>query len=96
LCKGNKVGRGYHKCTECNTHQEEKKAATNGKIKGVIKNKKTKTKIVDLEVDSNFEGGSPIKWQDHEIETLIAIQGELEEEFTKSTKKQGMSFCKKT
>jgi hypothetical protein len=51
---------------------------------------------VDLEVDSNFEGGSPIKWQDHEVETLIAIQGEMEEEFTKSTKKQSMSFCKKT
>lgn len=34
---------------------------------------KTKEEIVDLEVDSNFEGGSPIKWQDHEVETFIAI-----------------------
>ncbi len=46
---------------------------------------------MDLEVAYNF-GGSPIKWQDHEVETLIAIQGEMEEEFTKLTKKQGMSF----
>jgi SOS response regulatory protein OraA/RecX len=50
--------------------------------------KRRQKEIVDLEVDSNFEGRSPIKWQDHEVETLIAIQGEMEEEFTKSTKKK--------
>jgi hypothetical protein len=30
-----------------------------------------------------------IKWKDYEIDTLIAIRTEVEEEFAKSTRKQG-------
>ena len=33
-----------------------------------------------------------INWRDYEIETLIAICGEMEEEFVKSARKQDITF----
>ena len=36
---------------------------------------------------------TPIKWRDYEIEILIAICGEMEEEFAKSARKQDIFFC---
>jgi hypothetical protein len=41
---------------------------------------------------SKGEKEALIKWRDYEIETLIAIRGEMVEEFTKSTRKQGIPF----
>ena len=35
---------------------------------------------------------SRIKWKDFEVHHLIAIRGEMEEEFTKTTNKQGNMF----
>jgi hypothetical protein len=32
-----------------------------------------------------------VKWKDIEVETLIAIRGEMEEEFSKTANKQGMN-----
>ena len=50
-----------------------------------------KTKVDEMNLgDSEGEEDAPIKWRDYEIETLIAIRGEMEEEFAKSTRKQGM------
>ena len=40
--------------------------------------------------DSEGEKVAPIKWRDYEIETLIVIRGEIEEEFAKFARKQGM------
>ena len=51
--------------------------------------KKTKVDEIDLGY-SEGEEEAPIKWRDYEIETLIAIRGEMEEEFAKSARKQGM------
>jgi hypothetical protein len=42
--------------------------------------------------DSEGEEEALIKWRDYEIETLIAIRGEMEEEFAKSARKQGFFF----
>jgi hypothetical protein len=42
--------------------------------------------------DSEGEEEAPIKWQNYEIETFIAIRGEIEEEFAKFARKQGI-FC---
>ena len=51
-----------------------------------------KKKIDEVELgDSEGEEEVPIKWRDYEIETLIAICGEIEEDFAKSTRKQGMN-----
>ena len=50
---------------------------------------KKKVDEVDLG-DSEGKEEAPIKWQDYEIETLIAICGEMEEKFAKSVRKQGM------
>jgi len=33
-----------------------------------------------------------VKWKDFEVYQLIAIRGEMEEEFAKSTNKQGIFF----
>ena len=54
----------------------------------------TKKAIVDEVELGDLEGEeeTPIKWRNYEIETLIAIRGEMEEEFAKSTRKQGMHF----
>jgi hypothetical protein len=41
---------------------------------------------------SKGEKEALIKWRDYEIETLIAIRGEMVEEFTKSARKQGIPF----
>ena len=32
------------------------------------------------------------KWRDFEVETLIALRGELDEEFVRATNKQGRVF----
>ena len=53
--------------------------------------KKTRVDEVELE-DSEGEEEIPIKWRDYEIETLIVIRGEMEEEFAKTARKQGMHF----
>ena len=42
--------------------------------------------------DSEGEEDAPIKWRYYEIETLIAIRDEMEEEFAKSARKQGIPF----
>jgi hypothetical protein len=55
---------------------------------------KKKAKVVEVDLgDSEGEEEAPIKWRDYEIETLIAIRGEMEEEFAKSARKQGMYLC---
>ena len=43
--------------------------------------------------DSEGEEEASIKWRNYEIETLIAVRGEMEEEFAKSARKQGMNWC---
>jgi hypothetical protein len=54
-----------------------------------------KTRVDEVELgDSEGEEEAPIKWRDYEIETLIAIRGEMEEEFAKSTRKQCILFPK--
>jgi hypothetical protein len=56
---------------------------------------KKKTKVDEVELgDSEGEEEAPIKWRDYEIETLIAIRGEMEEEFAKSARKQGIIIPK--
>jgi hypothetical protein len=58
------------------------------------KKKKCSTKkatkgVVDLDGGSSLEGeeSAPTKWRDYEVETLIAIWGEIKEEFTTFAKK---------
>lgn len=51
-----------------------------------------KAKIDEIELgDLEGEDEAFIKWWDHEIETLIAIHSKMEEEYTKSTRKQDMT-----
>ena len=53
--------------------------------------KKAAKEVVDLGGDSSSEEeGSTRKWRDYEVETLIAIRGEMDEEFSRCAKKQGM------
>lgn len=54
--------------------------------------KKAKKDTIELDNDTDTEEECPIKWRDNEIETLIAIRGEMEEEFAKSARKQGKKF----
>ena len=52
--------------------------------------KKAKTPVIEL--DSDEEDAAPTKWKDYEVETLIAIRGEMDEEFARTANKQGMDF----
>jgi hypothetical protein len=54
--------------------------------------KKATKEVVDLDGGSSSEGEgfAPIKWRDYEVETLIAIRREMEEEFSRCAKKQGL------
>ena len=53
-----------------------------------------KARVDEVELgDLEGEEDVPIKWRDYEIETLIAIRGEMEEEFAKSARKQGIYLC---
>jgi hypothetical protein len=47
---------------------------------------------VELE-DSEGEEEAPIKWRDYKIATLIAICGEMKEEFAKFGRMQGTFFA---
>ena len=40
--------------------------------------------------DLEGEEEALIKWRDYKTETLIAIRGEMEEEYAKSARKQGI------
>jgi hypothetical protein len=48
------------------------------------------TKKEDFFSKSNEEKNNGVKWKDLEVDTLIAIQGEMDAKFSKSAKKQGM------
>ena len=50
--------------------------------------KKRKKSIIELGLDEEEEVAF-MKWKDIEVETLIAIRGEMEEEFSKTANKQG-------
>ena len=57
------------------------------------KEHKKKARVDEVELgDSEAEEETHIKWRDYEIETLIVIRGEIEEEFAKSARKQGIHF----
>ena len=53
--------------------------------------KKVKATVIELE-ESDEEDTTPTKWKDYEVETLIAIRGEMDEEFARTTNKQHMEF----
>ena len=53
--------------------------------------KKAKTSIIDLEDMDDVEN-SKTKWRDFEVETLIALQGEMDDEFARAANKQGLFF----
>lgn len=61
--------------------------------------KKKNVEVVELDGSSDEEEELTRKWRDYEVETLIAIRGEMEEEFSRCAKKQGMctkffsNFC---
>jgi hypothetical protein len=61
--------------------------ATPAKEKAKKKGKKT---VIELGSDEEEEA-TVVKWKDIEVETLIAIRGKMEEEFSKTANKQGMS-----
>ncbi len=50
--------------------------------------KKAKTSIIDLEDIDDVED-SKTKWRDFEVETLIALRGEMDDEFARAANKQG-------
>jgi hypothetical protein len=52
--------------------------------------KKGKNTVIELGSDEGEEA-VVVKWKDIEVETLIAIRGEMEEEFSKTANKQGMN-----
>ncbi len=59
--------------------------------KGKTLTKKAKTSIIDLE-GMEDEEDTKIKWRDFEVETLIALRGEMDEEFARAANKQGKFF----
>ena len=61
------------------------------KKKGVATSKKPRKKIVK-EVEEDDEFGSK-NWRDRDVETMIAMRGEMEPEFLKNAKKQGKIFA---
>jgi hypothetical protein len=50
-----------------------------------------KTDVIEVGESDEDETGR-VKWKDFEVHQLIAIRGEMEEEFTKSANKQGIFF----
>jgi hypothetical protein len=52
--------------------------------------KKGKKTIIELGLDEE-EKVAVVKWKDIEVEALIAVRGEMEEEFSKTANKQGMN-----
>lgn len=52
--------------------------------------KKGRKTVIELGSDEEEEAAA-VKWKDIEVETLIAIRGEIEEEFSKTANKQGMN-----
>ena len=53
--------------------------------------KKVKTTVIEFE-EPHEKDTSPTKWKDYKIKTLIAIRGEMDEEFARTTNKLGMNF----
>jgi hypothetical protein len=53
--------------------------------------KVSKTDVIEVGESDEDETGR-VKWKDFEVHQLIAIRGEMEEEFAKSANKQGIFF----
>ena len=53
--------------------------------------KKAKTNIIDLENMEHVED-TKTKWRNFEVETLIALRGEMDEDFARAANKQGKYF----
>ena len=54
--------------------------------------KKPRKKNVKKEKEEDEESNSK-NWKDHDVETMISLHGEMECEFLKNAKKQGMIFA---
>ena len=67
-------------------------AKAKGGEKGVKKSKKIEEKKACSEEGDKDDDEESSHWKDEEVETLIAMRGELAEEFSKAAKKQGMSY----
>ena len=67
-------------------------AKAKGGEKGVKKSKKIEEKKACSEEGDKDDDEESSHWKDEEVETLIAVCGELAEEFSKAVKKQGMSY----
>jgi hypothetical protein len=67
--------------------------ATAKKKKMEITTKKATKEVVNLAGSDSEEENASRKWRDYEVETLISIRGEMEEEFSRCTKKQGLYMC---
>jgi hypothetical protein len=65
----------------------KKARATPAKEKAKKKGEKT---VIELGSDEEEEV-AVVKWKDIEVETLIAISGKMEKEFSKTANKQGMN-----
>ncbi len=91
------VGISYHKCSRGSTHQEERELKPTEEKSKVPFKKIANKEVVDLEVDLDLEKGKPNQINDKimNLETFIAICEEMEEEFAKSMRKQGMYITKK-
>ena len=63
------------------------------KKKMEITTKKATKEVVNLAGSDSEEENASRKWRDYEVETLISIRGEMEEEFSRCAKKQGLYMC---
>lgn len=72
--------------------ENPKKRGRPRKEKTAVKEKpKKKATTTVVHLDSDEEDVAPTKWKDYEVETLIAIRGEMDEEFARTANKQGMN-----
>jgi hypothetical protein len=57
--------------------------------RGKAKKTPTKTDVIELG-ESDEEGVASVKWRDFEVHHLIAIRGEMDDEFARTANKQGI------
>ena len=82
------------------TTKKRGRPSKGGKLSASAKKKKSEKttskaakEVVNLDDSDSEEEGATRKWRDYEVETLISIRGEMEEEFSRCAKKQGLCMC---
>ena len=88
----NSLDASQQSLTRMERDEDEDVRIVEAPVKPKATSKKAKGKMLKTEAEDEEDRGA--RWKDEEIEMLIALRGEMDDDFKKNSKKQGKIFPK--